>query len=69
MGTSQAFLDMLLAAMKDAAIEKKLTQLQLQFDPSETGKGALKRVRVIVIPEELDHTWPEYAPLGKFGHG
>ncbi len=69
MNTQTAFLEMLLAAMKDAALERKLTQLALQFDPSETGKGPMKRVRVIVIPEELDYTWPSHAPLGAAGNG
>lgn len=65
----EAFLLLLLAAMKDAAFERKLSQLCLQFDPTETGKGPLKRVRVVVIPEELDHTWPSHAPLGAAGAG
>ena len=68
MNPQESFLEMLIAAMKDAALQKKLTQLALQFDPTETGKGPLKRVRVVVIPEEMDHTWPSYAPLGT-GHG
>jgi hypothetical protein len=65
----EAFLLMLIAAMKDAAIEKKLTQLVTQLDPTETGKGPLKKVRIIVIPDELDHTWPSHAPLGSVGQG
>ncbi len=69
MNTQTAFLEMLIAAMKDAALERKLTQLALQFDPTETGQGALKRVRVVVIPEEMDHTWPSHAPLGAAGNG
>lgn len=58
----EAFLNLLIAAMKDAVIEKKLTQLQAQLDAD--GKGKLKRCRIIVVPEELDHTWPSYAPAG-----
>jgi hypothetical protein len=69
MNPQSAFIEMLVAAMKDAALEKKLTQLALQFDPTETGKGPLKRVRVVVIPEEMDHTWPSHAPLGSMGNG
>lgn len=69
MNPQTAFLDMLVAAMKDAAVERKLTQLAIQLDPTETGKGPLKRVRVVVIPEEMDHTWPSYAPLGSAGYG
>jgi hypothetical protein len=64
MNPQTAFLDLLIAALKDAAVERKLTQLAVQLDPSETGKGPLRRVRVIVVPEELDHTWPAHAPLG-----
>lgn len=62
-----AFLDLLVAAMKDAVIEKKLTQLVTQLDP--TGKGAFKRCRIIVVPEEMDHTWPSHSPLGAAGNG
>lgn len=65
----EAFLLLLIAAMKDAALERKLTQLALQFDPTETGRGPLKKVRVVVIPEDLDHTWPSHAPLGAAGAG
>lgn len=64
MNPQTTFLDLLIAAMKDAAIERKLTQLAIQLDPTETGKGPLKRVRVVIIPDELDHNWPSYAPLG-----
>lgn len=65
MGAPQeAFLDLLIAAMKDAAIERKLTQLKTQLDPTETGKGPLKTIRIIVIPEEMDFEWPRHAPLG-----
>lgn len=63
-----AFLELLLAAMKDAAIERKLSQLKIQIDPTETGKGPLKQVRIIVIPEDMDFNFPSYAPLGT-GHG
>lgn len=62
MNPQEAFLGLLVAAMKDAAIERKLTQLQMQLDPD--GKGKLKRVRIIVIPDELDHVWPSFAPAG-----
>lgn len=66
MNPQEAFLDLLLAAMKDAALSRKLTQLQTQFDPTEgTVPGAkLKVVRIVVIPDELDHQWPRYAPAG-----
>ena len=57
-----AFLELLLAAFDDAANEGKLTQLQTQFVPK--GKKKLEVVRLIVIPEKMDVTWPTYAPLG-----
>lgn len=57
-----AFLTLLLAAMDDAALEGKLTQLQTQFVPK--GKQQLEVVRIIVIPEKLQHTWPTVAPAG-----
>jgi len=57
-----AFLDLLLAAFDDAAKEKKLTQLGIQFLPK--GETKMAKVRVIVIPEEFKYKWPNYAPLG-----
>jgi hypothetical protein len=69
MNPQETFLDLLIAAMKDAVIERKLTQLQAQLDPTDTGKGPLKRVRIIVVPDELDHAWPSYAPAGSAGQG
>lgn len=58
----EAFLDMLIAAMHDAAIERKLTQLQTTITPGGSGKA--KIVRIIVIPEEMDWQWPKDQPLG-----
>jgi hypothetical protein len=69
MNSQEAFLELLIAAMRDAAIEKKLTQLVTQLDPTMTGKGPMKRVRIIVVPEDLDHTWPSHSLLGSAGHG
>ena len=66
MNPQEAFLGLLLAAMKDAAVNRKLTQLQTQLDPTEgrVPGAKLKVVRIIVIPDELDHKWPTYQPLG-----
>ncbi len=64
MNPQTCFLELLIAAMKDAAIERKLTQLKIQFDPTETGKGPLRQVRIVVIPEEMDYNFPSCAPLG-----
>lgn len=61
-----AFMDMLIAALEDAASSGSLTQLSIQLDPTE-GKGPLKRVRVIVVPEEMQVRWPSHAPLGTPG--
>ena len=61
---AEAFGDLLIAAMKDAIVHKKLTQLLTQMDATETGWGPLKRVRIIVVPEDMEHTWPSHAPLG-----
>lgn len=69
MNPQTTFLDLLLAAMKDAALELKLTQLAVQFDPTETGKGPFKRVRLVVVPEQLEYTWPAHAPTGSAGNG
>lgn len=62
MGAPQeAFLDMLVAAMMDAAVEKKMTQLKTTIDPD--GKGA-KYVRLIIVPEDMEHNYPSHSPLG-----
>ena len=56
-----AFLNCLVAAMMDAAQEKKMTQLKTTISPD--GKVA-KTVRIIVVPEDMDHNWPSHSPLG-----
>ena len=61
MNPQEAFLELLIAAMKDAAIEMKLTQLQTQIDPD--GKG-IKLVRIIVVPEEMQWKRPDGKPFG-----
>lgn len=61
MNPYETFLDLLIAAMKDAALEGQLTQLAAQIDPD--GKG-LRQCRIIVIPEKFPHTWPSHAPAG-----
>lgn len=47
---SQQFIDLLLAAMLDAAIELKLTQLQTTITPPG---GQPQLVRIVVIPEQM----------------
>lgn len=61
MNPQEAFIELLIAAMKDAVLEKKLTQLQTQLDPD--GKG-LKQCRIIVVPEDMEYRWRPEAPLG-----
>jgi len=46
------FLDLLLAAMKSAALEGKITQLQAAFDPMETGLATTHVVRFTVYPDK-----------------
>jgi len=60
MNPQEAFLDLLIAAMLDAAGERKLTQLQSTIEV----KGKLKLVRIIVIPEEMDFKWAKDQPYG-----
>lgn len=62
MNPQEAFGDILLAAMMDAAVEHKLTQLQTTITPR--GKGHAKIIRIIVVPEEMDFSWPKDQPLG-----
>ncbi len=62
MNPQEAFIEILVAAMKDACLEFKLTQIQAQVDPDDSGK--FRKVRIIVIPEVLEQQWPSSAPLG-----
>lgn len=61
MNPQEAFLDMLIAAMKDAVLEGKLTQVKATIDPD--GKGT-RVVRLVVMPEKMEHNWPKDQPLG-----
>jgi len=58
----EAFLELLIAAFNDAALEGKLTQFQTQFLPKGQKKMAV--VRLIIVPEKMSHTWPSVAPAG-----
>lgn len=62
MNPQEAFLNLLVAAMNDAAVSGSLTQLQTQLTPP--GRNKSEVVRIIVIPERLAVTFPTYAPLG-----
>jgi hypothetical protein len=62
MNPQEAFLEILVAAMKDAVIEKKLTQLKMQLDAR--GDGWLEEVRIVIMPEKMEYNWPRESPLG-----
>ncbi len=57
----EVFLDLLIAAMKDAAIEGSLCQLKTQIDPD--GKG-MQHVRIIIVPEKMEYERPGGKPFG-----
>lgn len=59
---AQQFLDLLLAAMTDAAVEGQCTQLQTTITP-QGGRATL--IRLIVVPEQLDYVRPAEG-VGKF---
>lgn len=62
MGAAQdAFLNLLIAALTDAALEMKLCQLQTTIDPD--GKGP-RLVRIIVVPEAMEYRHPDGRPFG-----
>jgi hypothetical protein len=50
-GSQEAFLDLLIAAMMDAAENGALTQLKTVLDPKQDGK--FKTIRIIVVPEAM----------------
>ena len=60
MNPQEVFLDFLIAAMKDAAEELKLTQLQTQLDT----KRGMRLIRIIVVPEEMEYRHPDGRPFG-----
>jgi hypothetical protein len=62
----ETFIEILIAAMKDAALEGALTQLATQIDPD--GKG-LRHVRIIVVPEQMQYALPGKTPFGSVGQG
>lgn len=66
MDVGDAFAMLLLAAMKDAAIELKTSQLFIEFDPFE-GKALpvyKRKVRLIIVPEEIEHKRRDGKPYG-----
>ena len=56
------FLDFLIAAMKDAVVEGKNTQLKAVIAHPHTNR--LAKCRIIVVPEDIKYNWPTHAPAG-----
>lgn len=52
----ELFLDLLIAAMQDAAMTGHITQLQTTITPEGTAKAKL--VRLVVIPEDMEVVRP-----------
>lgn len=64
MGTKEqtdTFIDILIAGMQDAAVERKMTQLKTIITPE--GRTKPEVVRVIIVPESMDMEWSK--PLEK----
>lgn len=56
MNQQEAFLELLIAAMSDAAVSGSLTQLKTTIDPD--GKG-VHIIRLIVVPEKMAFEFPK----------
>ncbi len=54
---AEAFGDFILAAMNDAAIERKLTQFKVEITPEKTER--VTQVRIIIVPETMDIDRPQ----------
>ncbi len=48
----EAFWDLIIAGMKDAAIERKMTQFKCEITPE--GRTTPVQVRIIIVPETMD---------------
>lgn len=59
--SAEIVLNVILAAMMDAVVERKLTQLKLQIQPE--GYVRPQYVRIVIMPETMDREWPQ--GLGK----
>ncbi len=59
----KTFLDILIAAMNDAVIEGKITQIQTTITPEGTTKAKL--LRIIVVPEEMEYVRQVGGKFGK----
>lgn len=49
------FINMLLAAMKDAVSELALTQLKATIEHN----GKIKHCRIIIVPEQMEREFPQ----------
>lgn len=58
---ANAFIDLLIAALMDAAGARKMTQLKTTCQPP--GHTRPQMVRIIIVPETMDIEWKE--PLRK----
>ncbi len=66
---AEAFIDLLIAAMTDAAVSRNLSQLKTTITPEGTTKAHI--VRIIIVPESMDYDWPQglqSKPESKGGH-
>lgn len=57
MKQAEVFIDLILAAMTDAAVERKLCQLKTSIQPKGHARPSL--VRIIIVPENMDMEWPQ----------
>lgn len=62
MNPQETFLNILIAAMKDAVESGELTQIKTTMLNEKTGK--VEYVRMVIMPEVMQHNWPKYAPAG-----
>lgn len=59
-----AFVELIVAAMKDVADSGALSQFHVRFDPTFSGKNPTCEARIIIVPEKMKRTWPKHAPAG-----
>ncbi len=62
MNETEAFINMVIAGMMDAAGEYKMTQLKTQLLSPD--KKEMRQVRIIIVPERMEREWPTNRPLG-----
>ena len=62
MNPQEAFINVVAGLMERAAAKGELNQIQTVITPQSTGKRRV--VRIIIVPEDMDRTWPADQPLG-----